>query len=176
MANDATAAPHAQPPWTEQRMLRVLHAQYQTKMVNAVVPHAPLGLAGSEVGFYAARRDGRSDATIRYIDALILFRDKRWAIEVKVSAGDLRRELANPDKVVLWRDHTHAFYYLVPPTLADIALAEVPKSAGVMTVQGGHFTQILRRSPINKEPLELPYDTWRRIARRHGRMVLGGAA
>jgi hypothetical protein len=160
------------PKWTESEMLRVLHHQYQTKMVNAVVPHAPLGLAGSEVGFHRSEKA----ATIRYVDALVLFRDKRWAIEIKVSASDLRRELANPDKVVLWRDHTNAFYYFVPPELAPIALAEVPKSAGVMTVEGGFFTKILRRSPINREPLELPYDTWRRISRRHGRNVLGGAA
>jgi len=156
--------------WTEADMLRVLHWQYQTKMVNAVVPHAPLGLAGSERGFYTA--DG--DATIRYIDALVLFRDKRWAVEVKVSPSDLRRELSNPAKVKLWQEHTHAFYYFVPPALTAAALAEVPKSAGVMTVEGRHFTKILRRSAANREPRDLPYDTWRRIARRHGRNVLGG--
>lgn len=157
--------------WTESHMLRVLHQQYQTKMVNAVVPHAPLGLAGSEVGFYS---EGPSKS-VRYIDALILFRAKRWAIEVKVSTSDLRRELANPDKAKLWQEHTHAFYYFVPPMLASMALVEVPKSAGVMTVEGRHFTKILRRSAANREPLDLPYDTWRRIARRHGRNVLGAA-
>lgn len=158
--------------WTERTMLGVLHNQYQTKMVTAVVPHAPLGFAGSEVGF----SHGNTDTTIRYIDALILFRDKRWAVEIKVSAADLRSELANPAKTALWRDHTHSFYYFVAPALVDIALAEVPPSVGVMTVEGRHFTKILRRSLINREAKELPYDTWRRIARRHGRIVLGGGA
>lgn len=152
---------------SERDLLEVLHWQYQMGMVNAVVPHAPLGLAPSERGFFGSDKS----ATIRFIDALILFRDKRWAIEVKVSASDLRRELANVDKVTLWREHTHSFYYLVPPTLADIALAEVPTGFGVMTTQG-RFTKILRRSKVNRTPHELPYDTWRRIARRHGRMVL----
>lgn len=160
------------PKWTERQMLDVLHSQYQTAMVNAVVPHAPLGLSGSEVGFYA---NGKA-SSIRYIDALVLFRDKRWAIEIKVSAADLRQELRNPNKTALWREHTHSFYYFVSPDLADLALAEVPKSVGVMTVQGRTFTQILRRSQINREPLELPYDTWRRIARRHGRNILGKAS
>lgn len=158
--------------WNEARLLGNLYGQYGRKMVNAVVPHAPLGLAPNEVGYHEARTDGLD--TIRFIDALVLFRQCRWAVECKVRLHDLRRELENPAKVALWRAHTHSFYYLVAPDLAATALSEVPTGFGVM-VPAALGTAIIRRATSNPDPADLPYDTWRRIARRYGATKLAVA-
>lgn len=160
---------------TEQAMLQRLYQTYQRlKMVNAVIPHVPLGLSGGEVGFWQARLDGGSE-TIRYIDALILQRSKRWAVEIKVSKGDLARELAIPEKSSAWRAHAHSFYIFVPEELIEHALTVVPRIfAGIMSTK--HGASVVRRSIINTVPRDIPDDTWRRVARQYGKLALGGAA
>lgn len=150
---------------TEAEALRVLYQAYQhRKMVNAVVPHAALGLAHASNW----HGDAEPEDTIRYIDALVLFRDKRWAVEVKVTRGDLARELAVPVKSAAWRAHVHGFYVAVPPDLVEHAVATVPRDfAGIMRLTS--FPQVVRRSTVNRQPHDLPYDTWRRIARKGSR-------
>lgn len=147
---------------TEAAIVEALYRTYQKlKMVNAVVPHAPLGLAGSTNW----GGDADPEDTIRFIDALVLFRDKRWAVEAKISRGDLARELAAPVKSSAWRAHVHAFYIAVPPDLVDHAVETVPREfAGIMRADG--WVRIVRRAVPNRQPVELPYDTWRRIARK----------
>lgn len=150
---------------TEVEILRTLYRTYQArKMVNAVVPHAPLGVAAST----NCRGDAEPEDTLRYIDALVLFRDKRWAVEAKVSRGDLARELANSVKSSAWRAHVHGFYLAVPAEMVDHALETVPREfAGIMRV--GAAVRVVRRPIPNRRPRDLPYDTWRRIARKGAR-------
>lgn len=134
---------------------------------RCVIPHAPIGYANAEVGW--DRTD--KSTSIRYIDALVVRSNgDTWAVEIKVSISDLRRELAKPDKTVMWRAHTDFFYYLVTPDLLDVALAEIPRDIGVMTTDGYANTRtvIKRRPKRNPVTLPIPTDTWRRIASRYG--------
>lgn len=148
-------------PKTEEQCFHAIHNDFKLRN-EAVCPHAPLGLTpvqGAKPG---------SDKSIRYIDALILFRKgERWAVEIKVTKQDLAQELQRPEKTTLWREHTHAFYYAVPAPLVEWALDNIPQGIGVM-VCSDQSTQIVRRARKNKTPTEIPYSTWRRIAGRLG--------
>ncbi|MFS0885333.1 hypothetical protein [Aeromicrobium sp. 179-A 4D2 NHS] len=159
---------------TEKLLLDALYRQYQQgRLGAAVIRHVPLGLAYKQKGFRADQKQG-AENTIRYIDALVLFKDKRWAVEVKVSKADLKRELETPAKSVLWRAHTNAFYFLVPPEMVDHATEVIPPGSGILTLDpdsGG--TVIVRRAKTNREPVELPEEMWRRLAARLGQLQSG---
>jgi hypothetical protein len=145
--------------WTAADLLSKLYYQYQHKtMSNAVVPEASIG----EFGAYSNER------SVRRIDALVMFLDKRWAVEIKVSRSDLRNEVANPHKQTLWRDHTHSFYFLVTPELLEYALEIVPKQFGVMSPYGSYL-KVFRRSKRNPAPLDLPYTTLLRLGAAYGK-------
>lgn len=152
---------------TEESLFRGLYwAQY--RQGAAVARHASVG----EPFTYVTRgHEARAQHGVRRIDALIVKRnvakgDSLWAVEIKVTPADLRRELEHPEKTEAWAQYVHAFYFLVPPALADTALAEVPKRYGVM-VAGG-YPNILRRATRNPSPLPLPLDTWRRVLAKLG--------
>jgi len=154
--------------WTAAEILKVLHRQYQQSVMStAVVPEASIGYHySSQLGYKELAAIG-AETSVRRIDALVLFRDKRWAIEIKVSLTDLKNELAHPEKQVLWRLHTHSFYFLVTPKLLDYALANVPKEFGVMMVQYSSV-KIVRRAKKNLKPYDLPYSTILRMGLRYG--------
>lgn len=146
---------------TEEQCFQAIHRRY-TRRNEAVCPHVPIG----KVPVQGAAPD--SDSSIRRIDALILFRSgERWAVEIKVNKQDLMQELRRPEKTVLWREHSNAFYYAVPVRLLEYALVNVPRGVGVM-VCGDDRVEIARRASKNKNPVEIPYATWRRVARRLG--------
>ena len=152
---------------TEESLFRSLYwAQY--RQGAAVCRHASVG----EPYEYVTRGlDQRAQHGVRRIDALVIRRDVAkgdalWAVEVKVTSSDLRNELANPEKTATWAQYVHAFYFLVPPALAEIALSEVPQQYGVMV--GGDYPKVNRRARRNPSPLPLPLDTWRRIVSKLG--------
>lgn len=152
---------------TEESMFHGLYwSQY--RQGSGVCRHASVGepYLPSSVG-----RPERAQHGVRRIDALIIRRnvakgDALWAVEIKVTAADLRHELAQPEKTAAWAQYVHAFYFLVPDALADIALAEIPSQYGVMV--GDRYPQIKRRAKRNPNPLPLPLDTWRRITAKLG--------
>lgn len=142
-------------------MFDILHRQYQLHVMStAVVPEVSIG----DVRGYD------NHMSVRRIDALIMFRDKRWAIEIKISRSDLKRDIDNAEKQVLWAMHTHSLYFFVPPALVPFALEVVPKQYGVMTfTEGGYsYTKIVRRAKKNSTPLDLPYETIRRMGVAYG--------
>lgn len=156
---------------TEETMFRALYwSQY--RQGAAVCRHASVG----EPYQYVTRGKGdRAQHSVRRIDALVIRRsvakgDALWAVEIKVSAADLRHELAQPEKTATWAQYVDAFYFLVAPELLDIALAEVPAQYGVMTASGYAYgyAEIKRRAKRNPAPLPLPLDTWRRITAKLG--------
>ena len=155
-----------------------LYLGYSTIMSTAVIPEASIVANYNYGADYKKLKALGSETSVRRIDALILFRDKRWAVEIKVSLSDLKSELAKPEKHALWALHTNSFYFLVAPNLVDYALANVPKQYGIMTslrpmsredFQGKTWEwqekgiTILRRAKVNKNPEEIPYHTWRRM-------------
>ena len=147
---------------TERTIFYGLWKEYSAIRMDAVIPHVPLG------GTPGSAQPG-TNKSIRYIDALIWFRrnDRRWAIEIKVTKQDLAQELRRPEKTELWRSHTHAFYYAVPPELREYAEENIPKGTGILIVDKNVHN--LRRAKLNHEPLDLPLDTYRRMLGRMGK-------
>jgi hypothetical protein len=147
----------------------MFEALYNGQLPNAVVRHASVG----EPYTWLGPREGRVEHSVRRIDALVIRRNQKgaetlWAVEIKVSASDLRHELKTPEKTEAWAQYVDSFYFLVPPELEIIALAEVPPAYGVMVGHRWH-TEIKRRSKINRSPLPLPLATWRRLAAALGK-------
>lgn len=158
---------------TEESLFTALYwSQY--RQGAGVARHASVGEPHHT---WLAAASERADHSVRRIDALVIRRNLRggdtlWAVEIKTSASDLRREIANPDKTAAWARYVHAFYFLVPPALLEIALAEVPKQYGVMLGPEPDryygFAEIKRRATKNPDPDPLPLDTWRRLAGKLG--------
>lgn len=154
---------------TEEGIFRALYyAQY--RQGAAVCRHASVGepYLPSSVG-----RPERAQHGVRRIDALVIRRDVAkgdalWAVEIKVSAADLRHELASPEKAATWAQYVDAFYFLVSRELLDLALAEVPAGYGVMVASPYGYSEIKRRAKRNPAPSPLPLDTWRRITAKLG--------
>lgn len=162
--------------YTEASLFDRLSRQYRGVMSTAVVPHASIGAESWTKDFEHFKNLG-GETSVRRIDALVLFREKRWAVEIKVSLQDLKQELANPAKQELWAAHTHSFYFFVAPSLFDYAKANVPKQYGIMvadyqrawkTYDGttSYWTEscaVARRAKKNLNPEEIPYATVRRM-------------
>jgi hypothetical protein len=155
---------------TEASLFAALYAQQFTQG-SATVRHASVG---EPYLWSASRSAGRAQHSVRRIDALVIRRDlskgdSLWAVEIKVTAADLRRELASPDKTQAWARYVHAFYFLVPEPLASLALDQVPTEYGVLVASpGGHGYRVARTARRNHEPDPLPLDTWRRLAAKLG--------
>lgn len=163
---------------TAKDLLHRLDVQYSRVMSTAVIPEASVGMMAYEVDHY---QDG-SDKGVRRIDALVLFRDKRWGIEIKVSKSDLVKELSDPTKAAAWAKYVHAFYFFVTPDLIEFAKANVPPQYGILSTDvvrtwkrwgGGiaeytdHGVAHVRRAKKNSDPLPLTNGTIRRMAMSH---------
>lgn len=157
--------------WKASELLHQLYINYQQyEMSTAVIPEASIGFHNSYNLGHAELASIGSETTVRRIDALVLFRDKRWAVEIKVSKSDLNYEIAHPEKSALWLLHTHSYYFLVTPQLVEHAMAVVPKHFGIMAVETGYGpVQILRRAKKNLDPLPLPYATILRMGVAYGK-------
>ena len=154
------------PGETEESMFHGLYWS-QARQGAGVARHVSVG----EPYLYATKGRDRAEHSVRRIDALVIRRDLAkgdalWAVEIKVTASDLRHEVSQPEKTASWAQYVNAFYFLVPENLAGIAIAEVPKKYGVMV--GTPFPQIKRRAERNPAPLPLPLDTWRRMLSKLG--------
>lgn len=144
---------------TEEQLFRALYWQ-QARQGSGVARHASVG----EPYAYMEGKPGRFDHSVRRIDALVIKPNaKLWAVEIKVSASDMRRELADPAKTETWAQYVHSFYFLVPPAMEQVALAEIPARYGLL-VGEKYWTRAVRRPEANPSPRPLPLDTWRRLA------------
>ena len=150
---------------SEELLFRQLYSNYSGQN-TAVARHISVGEP------YPKWVANRTDHTIRRIDALIIKRnvtkgDSLWGVEIKTTIADLRDELKNPDKTKTWEQYVNAFYFLVPKELQDIALVEIPAHYGVMVFD--KRVSIKRRAILNKIPIPLPLDTWRRAIEKLGK-------
>lgn len=154
---------------TEEELFESLYRCYWRQGAS-VFRHASVG----EAYQYVTRgHENRAQHSIRRIDALVMRRsvakgDSLWAVEIKVSASDLKNELSTPEKTAAWAQYADAFYFLVPDTLVDLAKDLVPQEYGIMTPANRWSTTIVRRAKKNPNPLPLPMDTWRRLAGKLG--------
>lgn len=110
----------------------------------------------------------RDDRGIRRADALLFWsREERWAVEIKSGMKPLLAELLTPEKFEMWRDYAHRFVYLLPESIIEDALEVVPAEIGVISALDGYVVH--RLGAWNSSPLDVPVETWTRIALRSGR-------
>lgn len=92
----------------------------------------------------------------RRIDVLMVHRQQRTAIEIKVTRADFRRE--TEEKRRAWRAITHRFVYACPPGI--IRPEEVPDGIGLwwvdVTKPWYEAVTVMKRAKINKEAQPLP--------------------
>lgn len=155
-------------PTTEEDLFWSLYWTY-TRQGAGVARHASVG----ETFFQMRKRAGRANHSVRRIDALVIKRnaagaDTMMAVEIKVSAADLRKEISTPEKTEAWAQYVDQFYFYVPPHLEALAREVVPPQYGIMVAEGGYFMKIVRRARRNGDKKPLPLDTWRRLAVKLG--------
>lgn len=129
----------------------------------------------TEVEAYEAEPTGGRPFSInRRCDVLLLSRQERLALEVKVSRADFLQDVRDPDKQSAWVRLTHRQAYVVPVGL--VAVDEVPAGFGLLTVEvfgEGRRVEVkwARRAP--KRPGHVPVDLpprivsclWHRLSR-----------
>jgi hypothetical protein len=143
----------APPAWTERLVLDALHLRLC----------APVNGAAQR---YALAEHARLDPTWghRILDAVAV---DTWAstgygldgYEVKVSRGDLRRELADLTKAGAWDDVLDTFSIVAPrPVLTDWQAFGMPDDWGVMAASEGGSVRWLRKPTrrTNQPPVRRP--------------------
>lgn len=98
------------------------------------------------------------------IDLLVvsLWASRRFeldAIEIKVSIGDWRRELANPNKSWFWRRHANRFWIAVPVALCSTVRQELPAGWGLLACASAGEQRTAAVVPAKKteaDPLTWP--------------------
>lgn len=97
---------------------------------------------------------------------------ERHAIEVKVSRGDLKREL-DSGKWKPWAAVCHRFYLAIPASMS-LDGVELPDEWGVLCVHDSGHTRCRRKAPRNDDPDPLPetatVEAFRRASRLEARL------
>ena len=112
--------------------------------------------------------EGR-DSLRRRIDALMIDKQIRTAIEIKVSRADAKRETWA--KIRPWKRVTHRFLYAVPEGLIDTSPV-IDASIGLIWVHDDGTIEWRRKCKINHVPEPLPGIVVERLARRAAQYAL----
>lgn len=135
-------------PVTSRMMLSALYGHFAQRYAClteiTTVEHEP-------VGGHPLPRDRRCDL-------LLISRTERIAVEVKVTRGDFRQDVADSSKQAAWVRLTHRQAYAVPAGL--VTPDEVPEGFGLLVVEG-RLVRWARRAP--KRPGHFPEDLPERI-------------
>lgn len=103
------------------------------------------------------------DSLIRRIDALMIDKQIRTAIEIKVDRADAKRETWA--KIRPWKRVTHRFLYAVPEGLIDTSPV-IDSSIGIVWVHADGTLEWRRKCKINHVPEPLPGLVVENIAHR----------
>lgn len=103
------------------------------------------------------------DSLKRRIDALMIDKQIRTAIEIKVDKADAKRETWA--KIRPWKRVTHRFLYAVPEGLIDTPPV-IDSSIGLVWVRSDGTIEWRRKCKINHVPEPLPGLVVENIARR----------
>ena len=85
---------------------------------------------------------------------------ERIGVEVKVSVGDFRRELANAAKADGWWRRLHLFYVAVPEKIADKVRADLPPLWGLLVLSGNGTLREIVKPARTVNPTDLALTTW----------------
>ena len=109
------------------------------------------------------------DSLVRRIDALMIDKQIRTAIEIKVDRADAKRETWA--KIRPWKRVTHRFLYAVPEGLIDTSPV-IDASIGIVWVRADGTIEWRRKCKINHVPEPLPGIVVERLARRAAQYAL----
>lgn len=123
----------------------------------AIVPEVTIS---DEAGRLLSTRENRMPTT-RRIDALMFDSLLRTAIEIKVSAADVKRDTWQ--KVWPWMRVTHRFVYAVPAGLID---APPVYGCGLWWVHPSGLVEVKRRAKVSHTPEPLPQQVVQTLAYR----------
>lgn len=74
-------------------------------------------------------------------------------VEIKVSMGDWRKELANPAKADFWWHHCHRFWLAVPTDMAPKVRDQLPETWGLLAVDEASSRAVVPAPFHEPEPL-----------------------
>lgn len=144
----------------------ILNALRKAWPTAAIVPELTISDEHELANLYAS--EGH-DSLQRRIDALMIDKQIRTAIEIKVSRADARRETWA--KIRPWKRVTHRFLYAVPAGLIETSPV-IDASIGLVWVHPDGAIEWRRKCKINHVPEPLPGIVVERLARRAAQYAL----
>lgn len=138
----------------------ILNALRKAWPTAAIVPELTISDEHELANLYAP--EGH-DSIKRRIDALMIDKQIRTAIEIKVSKADAKRETWA--KIRPWKRVTHRFLYAVPAGLIERSPV-IDMSIGLVWVHDDCTIEWRRKCKINHAPEPLPGLVVENIARR----------
>ena len=128
----------------------ILNALRKAWPTAAIVPELTISDEHELANLYAP--EGH-DSLKRRIDALMIDKQIRTAIEIKVDKADAKRETWA--KIRPWKRVTHRFLYAVPEGLIDTSPV-IDASIGLVWVRADGTIEWRRKCKINHVPEPLP--------------------
>lgn len=128
----------------------ILDALRKAWPTAAIVPELTISDEHELANLYAP--EGH-DSLVRRIDALMIDKQIRTAIEIKVSRADAGRETWA--KIRPWKRVTHRFLYAVPAGLTDTSPV-IDASIGIVWVHADGSIEWQRKCKIDHVPEPLP--------------------
>lgn len=144
----------------------ILNALRKAWPTAAIVPELTISDEHELANLYASEDH---DSLQRRIDALMIDKQIRTAIEIKVSRADARRETWA--KIRPWKRVTHRFLYAVPAGLIETSPV-IDASIGIVWVHADGTIEWRRKCKINHVPEPLPGIVVERLARRAAQYAL----
>lgn len=144
------------PGGTESRWV-CAHAWTERKLLDRLRERLNPGTLVTRQWAYAEHVRAGAGWEASTIDALAvgLWRSTKHEIhayEVKISRGDLRRELADPGKAAVWTSWVDRFLLVAPRDVVTPLLDQLPPAWGVLVPQGAGLRQI-RAAELLTPPL-----------------------
>lgn len=144
----------------------ILNALRKAWPTAAIVPELTISDEHELANLYAP--EGH-DSLKRRIDALMIDKQIRTAIEIKVDRADAKRETWA--KIRPWKRVTHRFLYAVPAGLIETSPV-IDASIGIVWVHADGTIEWRRKCKINHVPEPLPGIVVERLARRAAQYAL----
>lgn len=80
--------------------------------------------------------------------------------EIKVSVGDMRREIEHPEKAERFARFCRTWWVVTTPKVWDTVGHEIPPNWGVMTLASVGGRLVVKQKPTRRNPVEVPAWWW----------------